>query len=210
MGFRGEKFACRNLKRTNFSRSNPALHPFHGSRFIPPDLHTRLQMLFGTPPSPLLFHPSFPRLLFHLPRPSFISPLLPLPCEKCPKVSNNVTRISKLGSILETLFIFFFFFSFLSFFFSIQIYRVQTLDTRVTDYKSLCTLSRGGNYWNELCVVMTRLEMKFNWPDEKQKHAWLCARVRGTCVMIVTDRENSFAASCNFSSSSFPLYLLKI
>lgn len=120
MGFRGKKFACRNLKRTNFSRSNPALHPFHESRFIPPDLHTRLQMLFGTPSpsSPLLFYPSFPRLLFHLPRPSFISPLLPLACEKRPKVSNNVTRISKLGSILEpTLFIFFFFFSFLSFFF---------------------------------------------------------------------------------------------
>ena len=129
-----------------------------------------------------------------------------------------MTRFSKTSaSVLETLFVefppFLFFFVFFTLsppsLFSIQI---SSKHTRATDYKPLCTLSRGGNYWNEPCVVMTRLEMKFNWPDEKQntRCVAVCARVRGTCVMIVTDRENSFAASCNFSSSPFPPYLLKI
>lgn len=230
-GKRNGVFAGRNLhieilKGTNFSRSNrlllpssskSSLPPFHGSRFIPPWFAYKIAdaLRHATFPPLLSF---LPRLLFHLPRPSFIAsppPFLPWPCEKCPKVSNNVTRFSKTSaSVLETLFVEFppcvFFFVFFTLsppsLFSIQI---SSKHTRATDYKPLCTLSRGGNYWNEPCVVMTRLEMKFNWPDEKQntRCVAVCARVRGTCVMIVTDRENSFAASCNFSSSPFLLHI---
>lgn len=231
-GKRNGIFAGRNLhieilKGTNFSRSNRLLLPSSSKSSLPflsrVSLHSSLICIQDCRcssarhlPPPLL---SFlPRLLFHLPRPSFIAsppPFLPWPCEKCPKVSNNVTRFSKTSaSVLETLFVEFppcvFFFVFFTLsppsLFSIQI---SSKHTRATDYKPLCTLSRGGNYWNEPCVVMTRLEMKFNWPDEKQntRCVAVCARVRGTCVMIVTDRENSFAASCNFSSSPFLLHI---
>lgn len=225
--FRGEKFAYRNLKRNKFFPKQPPSSSVFEQILPSPlsrvSLHSSLICIQDCRcssarhlPPPLL---SFlPRLLFHLPRPSFIAsppPFLPWPCEKCPKVSNNVTRFSKTSaSVLETLFVEFppcvFFFVFFTLsppsLFSIQI---SSKHTRATDYKPLCTLSRGGNYWNEPCVVMTRLEMKFNWPDEKQntRCVAVCARVRGTCVMIVTDRENSFAASCNFSSSPFLLHI---
>lgn len=94
--FRGEKFAYRNLKRNKFFPKQPPSSsvfeqilpslPFTGLASFLLDLHTRLQMLFGTPPSPLfslsflafffiyLAHPLSPPLLPSSPGPARNAP----------------------------------------------------------------------------------------------------------------------------------------
>lgn len=137
-GFAGRNLHIEILKRTNFSRSNRLLPsssksppPFHGSRFIPP--------WFAYKIADALRHATFPSSLSPLSSPSFssISPILyrpstlPWPCEKCPKVSNNVTRISKLGSVLETLFIGFLSCVFLFFFFFFFCFFLSSFDPNI-------------------------------------------------------------------------------
>lgn len=142
MGFRGEKFAYRNLKKNKFFPKQPPSSVFEQipSSLSRVSLHSPLICIQDCRCSsarhlPLFSFPPFLAFFFiylaHPLSPLHPPPFLPWPCEKCPKVSNNVTRISKLGSVLETLFIGFLSCVFLFFFFFFFCFFLSSFDPNI-------------------------------------------------------------------------------